>query len=314
MRWIIRTAALLITLWVLLSVTLLPRMAISVGDNPVTSTPADVSLAYENVIVESEGLSLEGWWMPAESPRAVLLFVHGAGSNRTSWFVPSLEFYRALVERQISVLTIDLRNHGNSPKSDGTLAMGLEEWPDVIAMDRWLDTRVGDQLPRFGMGVSMGGATLIQAMSRGLELDRAILFDPALATQDSLAHGAWISTGLPPAMFRLYAWATTALYGLPSGDADAASLARTLRVPTLLLQDIDDPITRAEYAQALAADNAHVTLALSPPTSPESDCVAGKGRWGSHAGAFKCHQEWFLSELDGFLGTEVSMTSAPAAR
>ena len=43
-----------------------------------------------------------------------LVFIHGGGSNRTSSYFGSLDFYRAMVDQGIAVAAIDLRNHGES--------------------------------------------------------------------------------------------------------------------------------------------------------------------------------------------------------
>jgi len=280
-------------------------MAISVADNPVTETPDKLGIEFENIRVTSktdEGtIELAGWWMPAEHPKAILLFSHGAGSNRTSWFLPSIEFYAYMVRQGISVITVDMRNHGNSPKTDGTLGMGAEEWPDALAMANWLDDHGHTELPRIAMGISMGGATTIHAVHEGLAVEGIILFDPALNTADALAQGGWISFGLPPILFAPYAWATTTFWGLPRGDNDALMRAIAIDQPTLLIQDPTDPITRRPYAEELAAGNASVEIALAPQTPADAECLAGKGRWGAHVAAFKCHEDWTKNILNEFL-------------
>ena len=300
-RWPLRALIAVAALWMIASAVVLPPMAISVADNPVVDTPADVGLSFEAVEIASDGLALEGWWIPASDPVATLMFVHGAGSNRTSWFIHSLDLYRAMNDLGVSVLTVDLRNHGNSPHTDGTLGMGAEEWPDVHAMAQWLDQRGVAQKPRLAMGASMGGATVIHALSHGLTLDGAILFDPALNTEDSLAQGGWIRTGLPAPVFKPYAWMTTRFWGLPYGTTDAQALADSINIPTLVLQDPADPITRLPFARALAEVNPNVSLALAPATPADAECVAGKGRWGVHVAAFACHPEWFIDQVSGFL-------------
>ncbi len=146
----------IVTLWFVLSLFVLPSYATRVAANPVTKTPAAVGLAYQDVTVESDGLALPGWWMPADSPIAELMFIHGAGSNRTSHFIDSLNLYKALTDMGISVLSIDLRNHGNAPKTTGHLTMGLDEHRDVLAMAAWLDARQSTHLPKLVMGASMG--------------------------------------------------------------------------------------------------------------------------------------------------------------
>jgi len=238
-----------LSLWLLISVIWGPKLAVQMSENPVSTTPGDVGLVYEDVRVSSNGLELEGWWMPAKKPRGVVLFAHGAGSNRTSWFLPSLEFYQTLVELDLSVITIDMRNHGNSPITDGELGMGSKEWPDLIAVSDWLDSQGYSTVPKIGISLSMGGATTIYAVTQGLALDAMVLIDPLLNTTDALMQGGWVAFGLPSTLFAPMAWAATRLGELPYGPLDAGQLAESLEIPTLIIQDPTDPITRLPFAQ-----------------------------------------------------------------
>ena len=129
----------LILFWVLLSIFWAPPHLIATTPYPVDQTPATRNLDYQDITIPSGDLLLEGWWIPASQPIAELIFVHGAGTNRISQYIGSLDFYRTLHELNISVVTMDIRNHGNSPVTDGTLRMGLAEWPDVVATAQWLD-------------------------------------------------------------------------------------------------------------------------------------------------------------------------------
>ncbi len=305
MRKLALVSAVIICGWLLLSLTVLPPYAITPGDNPVTKTPKDVGLSYTPVTIPVDDIALEGWWIPASSARAVMLFVHGAGSNRTSWFIQSLDLYRLLVDLNIAVLTVDLRNHGNSPKTDGKLRMGAVEWRDVTAMAKWLDASPHKALPRIAMGASMGGATVIHALSHDLQVDGVVLFDPALDTQDALAQGGWVQTGIPTPLLRPFAWATTTFWGLPSGNHDAFAKATGIDQPVLLIQDPDDPVTRAHYAKRLSNTNSKVTLAVAPTTQATANCLTGKKRWGSHVAAFSCHPDWFSAQLSDYLDTVI---------
>ena len=295
-----------VTLWVVASMVWLPNLVVEAADNPVTSDPGDVGLSYGDVSIPSGDLNLTGWWIPAPEPCAVMLFAHGAGSNRTSWFLPSLKFYKAMTELGVSVLTLDLRNHGNSPRTDGKLGMGRTEWPDLLAGDAWLDAYGNPALPRVAMGLSMGGATAVYAIHQGLTVDALILMDPLLNTQDAIARGGWIAYGLPDWLFRLMAWATVSLGTLPKGAGDAGALAERLSVPTLLIQDATDPITRLPFAQSLADANPALTLAIAPTTASGAGCLANKGRWGTHVAAFKCHPGWTVGEIERFLSRVLS--------
>ncbi len=114
-------------------------------------------------------------------------------------------------------------------------------------------------------------------------------------------QGASVNTGLPAALFTLYAWASVNFYPLPSGNADTLELAKTLRLPTLLIQDPEDPVTRLPFAQELAQANNYIDLHLAASPRPDAQCLANKGRWGSHVAAFKCDNIGVIAALNDYL-------------
>lgn len=303
MRKLAAGALALVGFWLGMSLFFLPSYATRATDNPVVTAPSDVGLNYQDVVIHSDGLALPGWWMPAANPRAVLMFVHGAGSSRTSHFIDSLNLYAAFVMEDISVLTIDLRNHGNAPKTDGHWTMGLEEHRDLLAMSLWLDDHTDQSVPRLAMGASMGGATVIHALANGLAVDGVILLDPALNTADSLAQGGRTETGLPSVLFQPYAWAATTFYGLPKGESDAGALITDVKQPILLIQDPDDPVTRLPFAKAAADTNPMIHLVTAAPVPQAADCLRNKGRWGTHVAAFKCDSQWTMNAVNKYLHT-----------
>ncbi len=303
MRKLAAATLALVVFWLAVSLFFLPPYATRASDNPVITAPSDVGLNYQDVVINSDGLALPGWWIPADNPRAALMFVHGAGSSRTSHFIDSLNLYAAFVMEDISVLTVDLRNHGNAPKTDGRWTMGLEEHRDLLAMSLWLDENTEPSVPRLAMGASMGGATVIHALANGLEVNGVILLDPALNTADSLAQGGRTETGLPSVLFKPYAWAATTFYGLPRGESDAGALIAAVKQPILLIQDPDDPVTRLTFAQAAAATNSMIQLVTAAPVPQDTDCLRNKGRWGTHVAAFKCDSQWTMNAINKYLHT-----------
>ncbi len=151
------------------------------------------------------------------------------------------------------------------------------------------------------MGISMGGATLIQAVHAGAKLDGLILLDSLLDTRDTFKQGAWVETGLPPALFAASAWAATRSYGLPGGDAQALERAAALELPILAIQDPGDPVTRARYSAELAQRNAHVTLWNAPSIDPLHPDLAWKARWGSHVSAFQFFPRETVAQITAFI-------------
>ena len=305
MRLTVGFAGFVALLWLLGSVTWAPQQVVSTTPYAVDVDPSSRGLSFDNIQIPSDGVLLEGWWIPAEQPRAQLIFVHGAGSNRISQYIGSLDFYRTLHDLQVSVITMDLRNHGNSPVTDGLLHMGAAEWPDVMAAARWLDRHQPSQLPRVVLGASMGGSTVIHAVTNGLEVDAIILLDPQLDILDSLQHGGEVSTGIPAPLFSLAVRAAIYRYDLPYGVGSPLNLGKALTPPMLLMQDWDDPVTRSPYAAELAASNPQVTLRKVPPVDINDTCLDGKEAWGSHVAAHPCHPDWTKQTVAQFLDTVI---------
>ena len=278
----------------------MPWLGLKSGSEPVVDVP--LSGDFEDVAFESEGLTLEGWWMPAETPRATLLFVHGAGSSRISPFFNTLGFYDSLQKAGISVFTFDQRNHGNSQYTDGYLRMGATEYRDVQAARQWLENRTNGDTPLIICGLSMGGATSIYALAQGMQADGLLLFDPMLNTRDSLERGGWVGYGLPPVVFRPMAFLAPLFWNLPHGDSDALEVAQTLNLPIAIVQNKTDPITRAIWSEKLADASDFVTISFVPNTETNHPCLSDKGRWGTHASSFHCHPDWTLSQIEDLLG------------
>lgn len=229
-----------------------------------------------------------------------MVFLHGGGSNRHSEFFRSLDFYRSMVERGVSIAAIDLRNHGDSGADGRGLQFGRTEQADALAAIRWARAQQAD-LPLVAMGISMGGATAIHATAGGAPVDGLILLDPVLDTDSTFRNGAWVETGLPPAFFAPASWAARTFYGLPGAETEAARVATSLNVPILLLQDPGDPVTVVQHARDLASHSTGVTLWEAPATQPDHPAIAWKGRWGTHVAAFALYPEAVLEVIEGFI-------------
>ena len=301
----------LVLVWVLLSILWAPPHLIATTPYPVDQTPATRNLDYQDITIPSGDLLLEGWWIPASQPIADLIFVHGAGTNRISRYIGSLDFYRTLHELNVSVVTMDIRNHGNSPVTDGTLRMGLAEWPDVVAAAQWLDRHYPSDRPRILLGASMGGSTVIHAMKNGLEADAIILLDPLLNVLDSIMEVGEVETGFPPLLFYIAAQAAIHRYGLPHGETSPLAMAKTLELPILLMQDWEDPVTRSPFAAKLANTNPSVTLARVPTISVEEACLDGKEEWGTHVAAHPCRPDWTRETVAAFF--QAVLNKAPSS-
>lgn len=148
---------------------------------PVLRRPDEYGMAYEDVFFPSrDGVTLEGWFIPAEGSNKLLIVNHPMTCNRygfpghlAPWntmfggfevnFLPEL---KALHDAGYNILTYDLRNHGRSDSDPaGTSGLDLVECGDVVgsvryAKSRWPDATVGL------WSRCMGGNSTIVAMER----------------------------------------------------------------------------------------------------------------------------------------------------
>jgi alpha-beta hydrolase superfamily lysophospholipase len=289
-------------LWFALFLVYIPSQLSKAQPMPFTGGPADVDLAFETVSIRpaNEDLNLRAWWMPARDPAATILFVHGANSNKEDAYFGGLAYYAALVERDYNVLAIDQRNHGDSDSSpSGRLAFGREEYRDVIGALDWLDGHAPG-LAVIGSGVSMGGATLIEAASRDSRMAGLVLFDPLLDSSSASLSGVVAMTGIPQAILAPTIWSASTFFAESEG-ARPLEVAATLTLPILLIQDIDDPVTHAEYARELATRNSQVSLYVMPAAPANHPVIEESGPWGSHASAFRIRPDEVMRRFDAFV-------------
>lgn len=130
---------------------------------PITRTPADCGLDYEDVAFSSlDGLALKGWWLPAEPPpspgdRALtVILLHPLFGNRGGYSPgrrPWLRLLRTEVDllklatkfhrSGYAVLMFDFRGHGESQY--GLCGGGLSEDQDVAGAVEYVFKRLAPQ-------------------------------------------------------------------------------------------------------------------------------------------------------------------------
>jgi uncharacterized protein len=132
---------------------------------PGLDTTGYVMPAPEDVRFPSReaGIEISGWWVEADDPAApAVVIVHGhtACKRDHDVLLPAGMLYR----NGISVLLIDMRDHGDSTDEDGRYAGGTEEYRDVLGAWDWLQSAQGIPADRIGLlGVSLGAATVLIA-------------------------------------------------------------------------------------------------------------------------------------------------------
>ncbi len=221
--------------------------------------PRELGVPTRDVAIETEFGPAPAWLVPVEGSTRWAIHVHGRAVKREET-IRGVPVFR---DHGFTSLLVSYRNDGDAPSSpDGRYALGDTEWRDVDAAIRYaLDHGATDVVL---VGWSMGGATVLQALTRsehaavvrGVVLDSPVVdWIVALRYQgglrrlpEAVSDGALATIGKP--------WG-----GRLTGQSQPIDLARLdwvsragdLTVPILLMHSDDDIYIPATASRALAA-------------------------------------------------------------
>jgi alpha-beta hydrolase superfamily lysophospholipase len=148
--------------------------AVLFGIDYVKSTPKVLPRVPYNTFQTktSDGVTLEGWMIPAKNAKGTIIMFHGHGSNRSGILNEAMEFNKL----GYSICMVDFRAHGNS---EGTVCtIGDKEIADVKAAYDYAIAK--SNKPIILYGISLGASTIIKAMHDypEMKVEKAILEMP----------------------------------------------------------------------------------------------------------------------------------------
>jgi fermentation-respiration switch protein FrsA (DUF1100 family) len=130
-------------------------------------TPRDFGQRFEALtIATTDGEQLHAWQLPAEAPRAQIVYFHGNGGNLSVW-APILV---PLAQRGYSVLAVDYRGYGRS--SGRPSERGLYRDVDAVIDRAWRDRNPGTPMVYWGRSL---GSTMAAYAASVKPPDRIIL-------------------------------------------------------------------------------------------------------------------------------------------
>lgn len=119
-------------------------------------------------LTAEDGVKLAAWQVDADAPRAAIIIVSGIQNPSVTAFFPHAAMLKA---RGYSSVLVEMRAHG---ESEGDLiSMGMKEYLDIRAA-AWHLTALDPDLPIVAFGVSMGGATAVNAVGETPEIDALV--------------------------------------------------------------------------------------------------------------------------------------------
>jgi alpha-beta hydrolase superfamily lysophospholipase len=132
-------------------------------------TPADLGVPFENVEIATPLGNAPAWLIPSVHGQSAqwAIHVHGRAVRRPE----TLRAVPIFRDAGFTSLVVSYRNDGEAPRSDDfRYALGDREWLDVDAAMRYAVSHGATQIVLVGW--SMGGATVLQALTRSVHRDR----------------------------------------------------------------------------------------------------------------------------------------------
>lgn len=135
----------------------------------------------------------------AKSPKALVIFAHGAGADKSSSFMDAMAL--ALVAEQISVLRFNF-DYMNKRLVDGK-RYPPERMPKLLSAMAQVINEQSDELPLFLAGKSMGGRVAATITSQLGDVDELIGFNAAQGIKGTICYGYPFHPSAKPGSLRL---------------------------------------------------------------------------------------------------------------
>jgi hypothetical protein len=198
----------------------------------IATTPAELSLRYEEVWLPVSTGKIHGWWIPAPKAEApVLLYFHGNGSNIGDNVHRASRFHQL----GLSVLLIDYRGYG---KSSGPFPNESLVYEDAEAAWTYL-TQKRKIAPKniFLYGQSLGGAIAIEMAARHPDI-AGVIVEGAFTSVRAVIDGV--------SLYRLFP-----VDLILTQRFDSLSKVRSLKMPILFIHGTADEVISARMSQEL---------------------------------------------------------------
>lgn len=221
--------------------------------------PRDLGFPHRDVEIDTDLGPAPAWLVPAVTDTGLwVIGVHGRAVRREE----ALRAVPVFREAGYSSLLVSYRNDGDAPGSvDNRYSLGDTEWRDVEAAMQFAIDHGAKQLVL--MGWSMGGATVLQAVTRSplAGFVRGVVLESPVVDWVTALHHQGVVYRIPRILrligFRLLSgsWArllTGQLEPINLDRLDFVTRAGELETPILLLHSDDDGYVPSTASRALA--------------------------------------------------------------
>lgn len=191
-------------------------------------TPKDVGLEYEDVyFLSSDGIKINGWYIPAKESRATLLFCHGNAGNISH----RIEIIDMFCRIKLDVFIFDYRGYGRSQGSPTEKGLNADAH---AAYTYLIDKRKLNEGTIVVYGKSLGANVAVELCSK--------IKPAALISESAFASALEMGKKLFP--FLPIKWFITIKY-------DALSKIKDITAPKLIIHSEDDEIIPFQQGRKL---------------------------------------------------------------
>jgi uncharacterized protein len=222
----------------------------------LTSVPAH---PYKNfTTTTSDGVKLQGWYIPAETPKGTIVMLHGHGATRSGVVNEANAFH----DLGYKVCMIDFRAHG---ASDGNVCtIGYRETADVKAAYDYV-LKTGEQNIIL-WGISLGAATITKTIEDYPDVQpKKVMLEMPFGSLSEAVEGRLRIMHLPeqPLATLLTFWGGTE-QGFWAFGLNPSTYARSIKMPALLQWGKNDTrVTETETKEIytnISSANKHLVV------------------------------------------------------
>lgn len=237
--------------------------------------------------ITSDRVQLAGLLVNRQNAQSNVIIAHGYLMTKEA------HHHFLTIFPESNVLLFDFRSHGQSEGS--LISLGYHEAKDIRAAVEFMQeeqSRVEDRtLPIVLVGISMGGAAALRAVSQDASLCDALVIDSTYSSlrktmDNSLSH----KTGLPSfpfytVMAQFFRYYTSCRVD----DMDIAECVKQIQHPILFMHSQDDFFVRPEHS---------VELYNHAKNDQSKLCIGPRCRHGFLSGHYP---EWYQKKVVKFL-------------
>ena len=270
-------------------------LMIKPGKSPVFETPDKYGLDYEDVTFKSnDGVTLSGWLITGKTDKVIIQSHFGVQCSRCGYTqegkgmmknalwtsdIHFLEQAKYLVEAGYSILMYDLRNHGNSGEGKiNWVTWGQDERKDVLAAVEFISNHPELKDASIGLlSICMGASSTTFAYGLEPEMKNIKNVKAMIAVQP-LTYDYFVEAmGLPSFLINSGNKFNESQRGVDLTGDSFLPYAKDITVPTLVIQNANDPMTNLEmvkqYYNDLTVDKDILMLNLEKKRGAAYDWV-----------------------------------------